>query len=420
MYKRQTKAALFPFGGILGRKYFFMGSILLSSGISAVLWTAAAVTAAAVAAGLVIFIIKRDFFKSYVKHALAGAVILLAALGIVILSLNLAKSYSTDYISYVLIPLSVLCGAVLCSAAALICMSKFKPENLKRASYISGAVLLVILIAAAVMIGIYYGSVVKDDGYYNNSDSGSEVNDLALYLLSGALAAAVIASAFIFGRNDKTPFNTRSIAYAGVCIALSFALSYISIIHMPQGGSVTAASLLPLMLYSHMFGVKKGVFAGFVYGLLQAVQDPWIIHPAQFLLDYPIAFAMIGLSGIFTGVRPLDKVPQLKFAFGAAVASVLRYTAHVFSGVFAFSAYAQGSGMSPWIYSLAYNSFVFVDIAIVIAAGVLIFSSRSFISFISRFQPGRPGIERGEARTQESIRNIPAEEAPDTEDTLQN
>ena len=51
---------------------------------------------------------------------------------------------------------------------------------------------------------------------------------------------------------------------------MSFALSYLRIVKMPQGGSITIASLLPLMLYSFMFGTKKGVFAGLIYGVLQA------------------------------------------------------------------------------------------------------------------------------------------------------
>ena len=49
-----------------------------------------------------------------------------------------------------------------------------------------------------------------------------------------------------------------------------------------------------------------------VYGVLQAVQNPWLIHPAQFILDYPVAFAAIGLGGIFTKIKKLAKA----FAFG--------------------------------------------------------------------------------------------------------
>ena len=154
---------------------------------------------------------------------------------------------------------------------------------------------------------------------------------------------------------------------------------------MPQGGSVTAASLLPLMIYAYMFGPKKGIFAGFVYGLLQAVQDPWLIHPAQFLLDYPLAFAGAGAAGLFGSMKKLDKLPQVQFALGAVVASAIRFAAHVLSGVFAFSEYSTLDNV--WAYSLGYNSFVFIDIAIVIVAGVLVLSSRSVAAQARKFRP---------------------------------
>ena len=166
---------------------------------------------------------------------------------------------------------------------------------------------------------------------------------------------------------------------------MSFALSYIRIIAMPQGGSVTLASLLPLMVFSYMFGVRKGVFAGAIYGILQAVQDPWLLHPAQFLLDYPVAFAAIGVTGMFKKIPALNRIPQLSFALGAVVASALRFICHVFSGVFAFSQYALWENMNPWIHSLAYNSFVFVDIAIVIVVGILVFSSKTFLREMNRY-----------------------------------
>ena len=75
---------------------------------------------------------------------------------------------------------------------------------------------------------------------------------------------------------------------------------------------------------------------GFIYGMLQAVQDPYIIHPAQFLLDYPVAFALTGFAGALKDVKVLDKIPQLKFALSALIGGTLRFVAHVLSGVFAF------------------------------------------------------------------------------------
>lgn len=171
---------------------------------------------------------------------------------------------------------------------------------------------------------------------------------------------------------------------------MSFALSYIKMWEMPQGGSITLASLLPLMIFSYMFGVKKGVFAGMIYGILQAIQDPWLIHPAQFLLDYPVAFAAIGLAGMFRNVKAFETKPQIAFALGGIVASLLRFLCHILSGVFAFSEYA--GDQNPWIYSMGYNSFVFIDIAIVIVVGVIVFSSKSFMTYVNKYNGQKSAV----------------------------
>lgn len=272
-------------------------------------------------------------------------------------------------------PLAALGAVVLIAAAAFAAVSKKRPEQKKVAGIVAVALIAVALIAALAVISVYYGKNFKNDGYYNSD--AAHVNQAVLYIGAIGLTALIAALAFFGDGTEKRGFDTKSLAYAGVCVAMSFALSYLRIVKLPQGGSVTIASLLPLLIYSYLFGAKKGVITGFTYGLLQAVQDPWIIHPAQFLLDYPVAFASIGLAGIFGSAKTLDKRPRLQFVLGAVLGGATRFVCHVLSGVFAFAAYAEGQ--NPWVYSLAYNSFVFADIALAIAAGVLVFSSKSFL-----------------------------------------
>lgn len=272
-------------------------------------------------------------------------------------------------------PLAAVGAVVLISAAAVGAISKKRPEKKKLAEIVAVLIVAVALIAALAVISVYYGKNFENDGYYNSD--AAHVDQAVLYLGAIGLIALIAALAFFGDGTAKQGFNTKSLAYAGVCVAMSFALSYLRIVKLPQGGSVTIASLLPLLIYSYLFGAKKGVITGFIYGLLQAVQDPWIIHPAQFLLDYPVAFASIGLTGIFGSSKTLDKRPRLQFALGAIFGGAMRFICHVLSGVFAFAAYANGQ--NPLVYSLAYNSFVFADIALAIAAGVLVFSSKSFL-----------------------------------------
>lgn len=166
--------------------------------------------------------------------------------------------------------------------------------------------------------------------------------------------------------------------YGAIAIAMSFALSYARFIKLPQGGSVTFASLLPLMIYCAMFGTRRGVVVCLIYGFLQALQDTYIIHPLQFLLDYPLAFGMISASGIFFERTPIRKNKLAAFIIGAIIAVVLRYACHICSGTFAFGADAPDTASSFFAYSAAYNSFTMVDLAIDLAAGILLFLSRAF------------------------------------------
>lgn len=258
------------------------------------------------------------------------------------------------------------------------------------------------LIATFVCMGVNYadGSALED-----NWLTEDQVNTVGLYVGAVLLIAAIIAAAFLLGRKDKKGWDTRSLTFAAVCIAMSFALSYLKVVEMPQGGSITIASLLPLMIYSYMFGTKKGVFAGFIYGILQAFQDTYILHPAQFLLDYPVAFSAIGLAGMFAHTDSL-RFPQLKFALGAVVAVVGRFIAHFLSGIFAFGAFAT---IQPvWLYSLVYQAgYVLPDLAIVIVVGILVFSSKTFLKEMERIAAG-PAKAAKTALLQEAAAAQPA------------
>jgi thiamine transporter len=219
----------------------------------------------------------------------------------------------------------------------------------------------------------------------NNWLTNEDVGSTALYIGSGLSILLLLAIVFFFGKKEKREFDSKSLTYAAICIAMSFALSFLRIVRLPQGGSITPASLLPLMLYAYMFGVRKGVFAGFIYGLLQAFQDPALLHPAQFLLDYPVAFAWIGLAGVFSQSKTLSKLPQSQFALGAALAGIGRFLMHFLSGTFAFGVFAP-EGTPVALYSFVYQAgYVLPDLVIAIAVGILLFSSKAFVKETRKF-----------------------------------
>ena len=354
-------------------------------------WLTIGILAALLITGAILFFCKRSTVGKFAKIALIGSFCYLLILGIVFFCLDIAKNYSDSYaeenwldkpilLKFVLIPLLVLCCVTLLSIVAYVITSKYRSDKKRLVLFVGGSLCVAALLTALVCITVYYNKKIANDGYYN-SDTAT-VRQASLYVLS------IVSILLIFGLSrfdkQKLHFNARSLAYAGICTAMSYALSYIKLWDMPQGGSITLVSLLPLMLYSYIFGAKKGVFVGFTYGVLQALQDPWLIHPAQFLLDYPIAFSAAGLAGLFKNIQIFGKLPQLNFTLGAILAGCMRFICHVLSGTFAFEAYA--AGQNPWLYSLAYNSYVFLDVALVIVAGIFVLSSSSFLKTITKLQ----------------------------------
>ena len=132
------------------------------------------------------------------------------------------------------------------------------------------------------------------------------------------------------------------------------------------------------MIFSYCFGVKKGLFAGVIYGILQFIQSPQVYQPMQVLLDYPIAFGAIGLAGLFANSSTI-KSPLLKFVLGATLAVTLRYIAHFLSGYYVFSSWAW-PGYGAFAYSAIYNLYCFVDLAIILIPACPLFASKSFLT----------------------------------------
>ena len=142
----------------------------------------------------------------------------------------------------------------------------------------------------------------------------------------------------------KLKFSTKIIAETVVFVALATVLSYLKLFSLPQGGSVTAASMVPILWLALRRGPKVGLFAASVYGLVQLALEPYFFHPAQVLLDYPLAFGLLGLAGFF------QKRPFL----GVNIAIIGRFLAHFLSGIIFFAHYTP-EGMHPAIYSAIYN-----------------------------------------------------------------
>ena len=164
---------------------------------------------------------------------------------------------------------------------------------------------------------------------------------------------------------QKNSFSTKVIAETVVFVALATVLSNIKIFQLPQGGSVTAASMVPILWLGLRRGPKVGLFGAVMYGLVQMAFDPYIVHPAQMLLDYPIAFGVLGVAGFF----------QKRPFIGVTLGIVGRFVAHYFSGLIFFAEFAEGN---PLVYSAVYNG-GYLAVELVISLYIIYLLRRSKI-----------------------------------------
>lgn len=142
--------------------------------------------------------------------------------------------------------------------------------------------------------------------------------------------------------------NTWMLVEAGMMIALSIILGeFVKLFEMPMGGSVTLGGMVPLFIFAFRWGGKPGMVAGAVYGLLDCIIGYFPMHPAALILDYPLAFAMIGLAGFF-------RKTTAGYIGGMITGVVGRFICHVVSGVIFYASYAP-EGQAPLVYSILYN-----------------------------------------------------------------
>lgn len=133
-----------------------------------------------------------------------------------------------------------------------------------------------------------------------------------------------------------------------VMVALAVVLSQITLFHMPQGGTVTPGSMVPILLVALRHGPRWGSLAGVALGLVNLLLKPEVVHPVQMLLDYPVAFGILGIAGFSAGYS--DTVSGLL----GSLALFGRFVAHLLSGVIFFASYAP-VGQNVWVYSAIYN-----------------------------------------------------------------
>lgn len=204
----------------------------------------------------------------------------------------------------------------------------------------------------------------------------------------------------------KTKRLTESAMLLAVAIVLEL-VAKMFIPEMPFGGQVTIVSMLPIVLISYRHGMKWGFVASFTYALLEMALGAKTVSaaflPGYFgdetmilnallmcLLDYVVAFTVLGLGGIFR-----DRIENGGTALvcGSLVALGARYLSHIVSGYILFSGYAEWyftqEGFPAWgaqlveqlspqvlgvVYSVVYNGMFMIPEILLTAVAALILS----------------------------------------------
>lgn len=224
---------------------------------------------------------------------------------------------------------------------------------------------------------------------FSELDPMLKISIIVSIVLLLALVLSIVIAYIVMRKKNSAAFTTRDITFGAICLAISFALGFIGI-KLPQGGTITPASSLAIMIYCYFFGFRKGSVVCFAYMLLQFLQSPYIVHPMSAVLDYVIPYLALIFFGVFSARRfktaastentnPIKN--NVNFLIGAFAYIIIRYFSHVISGVIFYAEWAW-EGWGVVAYSFAYNSFFLIDAFIAVSAGIAIFSSRAFMHYM--------------------------------------
>lgn len=170
----------------------------------------------------------------------------------------------------------------------------------------------------------------------------------------------------------KSSKMTRALIESAMMVALATVLSIFKIIELPYGGSVTIASMLPMIILAYRNGIGWGLGGGLAYAAIQQLLGlnnlsyvtGWQSVLAVILLDYIIAFTLVGLGGVFKKVL---KTQKWALTAGAVMVSLLRYICHVISGATVWAGLSIPN-KAALIYSIGYNATYMLPETIVLAA----------------------------------------------------
>lgn len=194
------------------------------------------------------------------------------------------------------------------------------------------------------------------------NENGGSLKAPGYILFAALILICLFAVSKINSRHQAHKISTKQLSFCAICMALAFVLSFVKLFDAPMGGSITLMSTFFITLVGYLYGTYIGVITGVAYGLLQLIVGPYFVHPIQILVDYPLAFGALGLSGVFAQAK-----------HGLIKGYLLGITGRLFfavlSGVVFFASYA--GDMNVFLYSFAYN-FAYIGIEGVLTVLILL------------------------------------------------
>lgn len=161
---------------------------------------------------------------------------------------------------------------------------------------------------------------------------------------------------------------TKKLVESSIMIAFATVLSLVKLVDMPYGGSVTLASMLPILIVAYRHGAGMGLASGAVFALIQQMLGlnnlsyvtGWQSVLAVIILDYALAFTVVGLGGIFKGkftrfITDYQKRQGVELATGMVFVCILRYLCHMIAGATVWAGLSIPTE-AALIYSIGYNA----------------------------------------------------------------
>lgn len=189
-------------------------------------------------------------------------------------------------------------------------------------------------------------------GFLVNADGGLTTAGYVLCIVIG-LILFIGAIAFAGKVSNRKKMGTKQLVFCAMALALAYITSYIRIFNMPWGGSVTLCSMLFVVLIGNWYGPKTGVLVGLVYGILQFIQEPYVLSFFQVCCDYILAFAGLGVAGFFAKKKK-------GLVIGYIVAVIVRGAFHALGGYLYWMDYMPEnfpkalSSLYPILYNYSY------------------------------------------------------------------